>query len=137
MLCFYLIAAVILPSVLTDDCPCWDMDEVELAEHCEQFVTGSKPIDACAENAVVEYDSCACCQRCTRVENEVCGGTNDLFGACSPGLKCSFSLGNFVFGLCVEDTDEDAIFAQTFSTAMFPIDFSAENGENGLNHIFL
>ncbi|XP_033117450.1 venom protein 302-like [Anneissia japonica] len=134
MFCLYLIAAVILPSVLADDCPCWDMNEEELTQHCELWVSGSNP-DQCSELALVEYDSCVCCRRCTRDVNEVCGGENGVLGVCSPGLKCSFITGNSVFGLCTEDTDEDAILAQNFSPPMF-LNKAGDDNDNGLGHIF-
>jgi len=37
------------------------------------------------------YDSCGCCQVCAKGADQLCGGIQDIYGKCGPGLYCDIS----------------------------------------------
>jgi len=65
----------------------------------------------------VEYDVCGCCQKCRKLEGEVCGGPWGVQGSCGGGLHCELdpSWGDDDFnadGLCVKDKDVAITFGR-------------------------
>ncbi|GAA6103159.1 cysteine-rich motor neuron 1 protein-like [Tachysurus ichikawai] len=47
------------------------------------------PAQGCEEGRVLARDPCGCCDQCTRLDMELCGGENWQLGYCAPGLTCT------------------------------------------------
>ncbi|KAI5102182.1 cysteine-rich motor neuron 1 protein precursor, partial [Silurus meridionalis] len=56
---------------------------------CSERACPPVPTRGCEEGRVLTRDPCGCCDLCTRLETEACGGENWELGSCALGLTCN------------------------------------------------
>ncbi|XP_046712475.1 cysteine-rich motor neuron 1 protein-like isoform X4 [Silurus meridionalis] len=56
---------------------------------CSERACPPVPTRGCEEGRVLTRDPCGCCDLCTRLETETCGGENWELGSCALGLTCN------------------------------------------------
>ncbi|CAG2232205.1 unnamed protein product [Mytilus edulis] len=50
------------------------------------------PVPTCPTTSTLVLDPCGCCQICSKIEGEVCGGPWKIYGKCTSGLNCQASV---------------------------------------------
>ncbi|VDI04560.1 Hypothetical predicted protein [Mytilus galloprovincialis] len=50
------------------------------------------PVPTCPATSTLVLDPCGCCQICSKIEGEVCGGPWKIYGKCTSGLSCQASV---------------------------------------------
>lgn len=68
---------------------------IKCPPHCAGIhCTKSKVLKRICIHGTV-FDSCKCCQVCAQGVGGLCGGNEDMYGKCGPGLHCVYSKNMF------------------------------------------
>ncbi|KAF7704209.1 cysteine-rich motor neuron 1 protein-like isoform X1 [Silurus meridionalis] len=94
---------------------------------CSERACPPVPTRGCEEGRVLTRDPCGCCDLCTRLETETCGGENWELGSCALGLTCNavnetgpVAIPNT--GVCTVELKCAAITCPTLAVPKCPLD---------------